>query len=45
MDCVEKMADRHGDMRLAQVSDVGHAPLLTETDALEPIKALLNRLD
>ena len=22
-----------------------HAPLLTETDALEPIKALLNRLD
>ncbi len=45
MDCVEEMSRRHGDMELAQVPDVGHAPLLTEPEALEPIKAFLNRLD
>jgi hypothetical protein len=32
-------------MELAQVPDVGHAPLLTEPAALEPIKAFLTRLD
>ncbi|WP_440957185.1 alpha/beta fold hydrolase [Oceanicaulis sp. LC35] len=45
MTCVEDMARRHGGMELAQVPDVGHAPLLTEPEALGPIRAFLNRLD
>ncbi len=45
MECVNEMSHRHRAMELAQVPDVGHAPLLTEPAALEPIKAFLSRLD
>jgi len=45
MSCVEEMGRRHGDMKLAQVANVGHAPLLTEPDAWEPISDFLASLD
>ena len=44
MACVEEMSRRHGDMRLTNVPDVGHAPLLTEPMAREAIEQFLNAL-
>jgi len=44
MDCVNEMKRRHGDMRVAQVPDVGHAPLLTEDAAWDAIETYLNSL-
>jgi len=45
MDCVREMGRRHGRMKLAQVADVGHAPLLTEPDAWGSISDFLDTLD
>jgi pimeloyl-ACP methyl ester carboxylesterase len=45
MSCVEEMQRRHPAMQLAQVADVGHAPLLTEPDAWAPIQTFLEGLD
>lgn len=42
---VAKMEARHPDMRVVNVADVGHAPLLTEPEALEAITEFLHEVE
>ena len=43
-DCVTRMGERDPDLETVEVPRVGHAPMLTEPEALRAIDAFLGRL-